>query len=557
MQLSRRQLVQSVAASAAVAPLSRAAFAAPAPTPAKFAPAIAAIRTYGEAHRRAFNLPALAISVSAPGLPNAVIPLGDQDPERRLELQPDTLVQPGSISKQMTALLAHQLVAEGKFTLDGDARAYLTGIPWPAKPFSLQQLIDHTTGLPGGAPPFPAGGLWLGFEPGSQWSYCNLGYRLLGRMIERAGGASLAQLMHERLFAPLGMAGSKGAILTADRPRFAVGYEPLRLDRPYVPGDPIWPAPWVEMLDASGSVSSTAPDMARYLAALGGALRGNGLPGLTPAEAHAFVTHSVASDEKKMRYGNGLMHVTDEHGRAYIHHTGGMVSFSSSMHVGVDDGIGAFASSTIHYGTGYRPRLLTMFAVQALRAAGAGEPLPIPPSLALKVDKPEGFVGQYQGPTRSFSIRREGAGLTLVQAGASGTLYSLGDDLFASRDPAFAQWPIEFERKNGKVVAAHWGTESFAVAGTGWTAAPSDAALARMAGRYANDDPWNMPVRVVERGGKLFAITDDGGELIKVASGTYAIGKASNPDRVIFADPINGRPQTLLMSGISLPRRDL
>src|SRR3954447_17604242 len=99
MQLSRRQLVQSLAASAAVAPLGCVALARadpmPAPAPAKFAPAMAAIRTFGEAHRQTFNLAALAISVSAPGLPSAVIPLGDQDPARHLALQPDTLVQPG------------------------------------------------------------------------------------------------------------------------------------------------------------------------------------------------------------------------------------------------------------------------------------------------------------------------------------------------------------------------------------------------------------------------------------------------------------------------------
>jgi hypothetical protein len=198
-----------------------------------------------------------------------------------------------------------------------------------------------------------------------------------------------------------------------------------------------------------------------------------------------------------------------------------------------------------------------MFAVQALRAAGAGLPLPTAPSPVPKADKPEAFVGQYHGSTRSFAIRCDGAGITLVQGDASGPLYSLGDDLFARRDPAFAEWPIEFERKNGKVVAAHWGSESFALAGSGWIAGPTDPALARMAGRYADDDPWNMPVRVVERGGKLFAITDDGGELIKVADDNYTIGKALNPDRIVFANPIDGRPQTLLMSGIPLSRRDL
>ena len=78
-----------------------------------------------------------------------------------------------------------------------------------------------------------------------------------------------------------------------------------------------------------------------------------------------------------------------------------------------------------------------------------------------------------------------------------------------------------------------------------------------MAGRYANDDGWEMPMRVVERGGKLFLIADEGGELIKLADGRYAIGKAWNPDRVDFADLIGGRPQTLLLSGKPWSRRDL
>lgn len=555
MLLNRRQFTQSLAATAVVAPLACPALAAPGPT--RFAPALAAIRAYGEAHRRAFDLPALTISVSAPGLTEAVIPLGEMDPARGAAMQPETLVQPGSISKEMTALLAHQLVAEGKLSLDGDARAFLPGVRWPATPFSLQQLMDHTTGLPGAAPLYPAEKLWLGFEPGSHWSYCNFGYRVLGKMIERAGGASLARQMHERLFAPLGMNSSKGAILTADRPRYAVGYEPMRLDRPYVPGDPIAPAPWVEMFDASGSVCSTAPDMSRYLAALRGALAGRGLPGLTPAQARAFVTHGVASDEDKMRYGNGLMHVTDDHGRAYLHHTGGMVSFSSSMHVGVDDGIGAFASSTIHYGTGYRPRLLTMYAVQALRAASEGQSLPPPPSLATKIEKPDAFAGRYEGPSRSFEVRRDGAGLKLVQSSANGPLYPLSENLFASRDPAFAEWPIEFERKKDRIVAAHWGPDSFGRLGGGWTPKPSDPVLAKMAGRYANDDGWEMPMRVTERGGRLILVADEGGELIRLADGSYAIHDVWNPDRVAFANPIDGRPQTLLLSGKAWQRRDL
>ena len=84
----------------------------------------------------------------------------------------------------------------------------------------------------------------------------------------------------------------------------------------------------------------------------------------------------MTSDTPGMTYGNGLMHVGYA-GRSYLHHTGGMVSFSSSFHVDVASGVGAFASSTITAFADYRPRLLTRFAVDALtnalgRTAAAG-----------------------------------------------------------------------------------------------------------------------------------------------------------------------------------------
>ena len=85
-----------------------------------------------------------------------------------------------------------------------------------------------------------------------------------------------------------------------------------------------------------------------------------------------------------MTYGNGLMHVGNG-GRSYLHHTGGMVSFSSSFHVDVASGVTAFASSTIGAFEEYRPRLLTRFAVDALTNALGGRPVPAAPSLNVTV----------------------------------------------------------------------------------------------------------------------------------------------------------------------------
>ena len=53
------------------------------------------------------------------------------------------------------------------------------------------------------------------------------------------------------------------------------------------------------------------------------------------------------------------------------------------------------------------------------------------------------------------------------------------------------------------------------------------------------------------------AIADEDHELIKLADGRHAILEVRNPDRVAFADPVDGRPQTLLLSVKAWSRRDL
>ena len=45
-------------------------------------------------------------------------------------------------------------------------------------------------------------------EPGTIYSYCNAGYCILGRIIEKVTGKTFEQNLHERIFEPLGMKNS-------------------------------------------------------------------------------------------------------------------------------------------------------------------------------------------------------------------------------------------------------------------------------------------------------------------------------------------------------------
>src|SRR4029078_1161476 len=139
-------------------------------------------------------------------------------------------------------------------------------------------------------------------------------------------------------------------------------------------------------------VASTADDMTRFMRSLANAAQGRGGLGLSPEQGRAFTSHFVPSDEAGMSYGNGLMRVTNA-GRSYLHHTGGMVSFSSSFHLDLGNGMAAFASSNLSGVACYPPKLVTRFAVDALTHAGADRVPPAPPPLDAQIANLTAYVG--------------------------------------------------------------------------------------------------------------------------------------------------------------------
>ena len=358
----------------------------------KRAAALAAINAYGQAHLEHFRLPGMTLGVTTPDGFSAVMNFGFANADARTPITPNTLFQVGSISKLMNAALLHQFAAEGKFRLTDRISDLLPTIPLPKNnAIQVQHLLDHVAGIPGDAPVFPAGGLWTAYAPGEHWHYSNTGYEMLGKLVEHFGGKPLDRLVEERLFMPLGMRRSHGAIIGADRTRYAQGYEAAD-ELPFALGVPLAPAGWVDVTFGAGNIASTADDMNRLMRSLANAVQGRGGMGLSAETGRAYATHDVPSDSPEMRYGNGIMH-TGAHRRAYLHHTGGMVSFSSSFHIDTASGVGAFASSTISAFAEYRPRLLTQFAVDALTNAAAGHALPAPPPLEHPLAQSAAYIG--------------------------------------------------------------------------------------------------------------------------------------------------------------------
>mgnify|MGYP001817927890 CR=1 FL=1 len=129
-----------------------------------------------------------------------------------------TLEEPteiASITKLYTGLLFAQFVDQGLIDIDDPVGNYLPDFPTSGeKAVTLRQCFTHTSGFFGHG---SLGGvqnpwldnslaLWLSYlEPGSRHYYNGMGYDLAGKVMEIVSGKSIFHLIHEYLFAPLGL----------------------------------------------------------------------------------------------------------------------------------------------------------------------------------------------------------------------------------------------------------------------------------------------------------------------------------------------------------------
>ena len=129
-------------------------------------------------------------------------------------ITPSTVFFVASVTKQFTAAAIALLAQQGKLSLDDEVRKYIPAVPDFGTPITIRHLIHHTSGLrdwmPGAALPDDVLELVsrqkeLNFRPGEKDLYSNLGYRLLGMIVERVSGQSLREFARANIFQPLGM----------------------------------------------------------------------------------------------------------------------------------------------------------------------------------------------------------------------------------------------------------------------------------------------------------------------------------------------------------------
>ena len=226
----------------------------------------------------------------------------------------------GSITKDLTRVLGYALEEKGVLSLDKAVSEYIPGFDGEIGKVELNQLLDHTGGLPdvideSGRPiPYSVDYDYLPvdrdelieraqlaeliFEPGTSEEYSNLGYQLLAAVYEVVTGENYEALLRGVIFEPAGMTDTGFWFDDNAKRQFADGC----LAGGARWGNPIDDSMWDSTgpswnLKGAGGLLSTAESLARFFEGVG-----NGVYFQSTAQSERFKNGlMVYSDSRKQR----------------------------------------------------------------------------------------------------------------------------------------------------------------------------------------------------------------------------------------------------------------
>ena len=282
---------------------------------------------------------------------------GYRDAENRLPFLVDTRFHVGSVAKALLATGILRLVSEGTIALDSPVNDYVPLLvfenPWNStNPVTVRHLMDHTSGLDDAR-------LWQMFStsinphtplieaftrqpdvlrirarPGSRLSYSNMGYGLLGLIIESVTSEPYERYLDRELLTPLGMHDSSFAYTTQE----GAGADP-RLAWGHIDDGSRYAAVPI-MLRPAGQFTTTTEDWMRFATFL---MSDGTVDGETFISTHLMRARGVASTTQAARagleagYALGLSRL-DRYAAIGLCHSGNVVGFSALMCIYPDSG---------------------------------------------------------------------------------------------------------------------------------------------------------------------------------------------------------------------------
>jgi len=357
-----------------------------------------------ERYRKAENIPGLVYGVVQKGELVHVKGLGVASAELGTSVQPETFFRIASMTKVVTALAVLLLRDRGVLTLEAPVASLVPGfakvrLPTAdSRPPTVRDLLSHTGGLVTDDPwgdrllGMPAAdfdrllaeGLEFSRAPQIDFEYANLGYALLGRVIEAAAGEPYSGFVRREILQPIGM----------PRSTFEVGeIPPAQLAMGYRWFDNRWTPQRLEpdgAFGAMGGITTNAVEYARFIAFMldawpardgedGGpvarASRREVVLAHSAPRAPSFRQHQGRTIAAASAYGYGIVNTMEPELGRTIHHRGGLPGYGSHFLLSPETGIGLFSFGNRTYAATNEPNVE---AAQALKDAGLWA-IPQPP----------------------------------------------------------------------------------------------------------------------------------------------------------------------------------
>ena len=409
-----------------------------------------------------------------------------------------TRMRIGSTGKHITALATMLLVEEGKIDLDATIDRYIPELPELDGYPTIRQLLNHTGGLrctqelafiAAGLTVQPPGKILqsqirqsrTNFAPGDGQLYCNSGYHLISRAIERVTNLCFADFLQQQVFAPLGLNDTLG--LPSDMtivPRMADLHLPLP-DGSFRRGIIV-----NEETLGEGCIISTLDDMMRWASVLHGPDRPIG----SDETWSQILDRTSLCDGSESTYGQGIWRF-DYRGIEIICHAGGVIGGNSQVLVVPSAGLEIVILTNTD---GVQSSFLALQVVDALLGDSLSEPLP-----NVSSDKFKHLVGKrYHSDTGLVWGFEDVGGLlaaSLQLSPAAPVLYDFGDRI-STRFEDLAMGPFAFNADDLQAGEHDAAPETLTIREAGkpqeFKLMPDDAASGidtkALVGRYQSND---------------------------------------------------------------------
>jgi dipeptidyl aminopeptidase/acylaminoacyl peptidase/CubicO group peptidase (beta-lactamase class C family) len=415
---------------------------------------------------------ALGILRVRPGRDDELIEVacGVLNKDTGVEATADSLFQIGSITKVWTATVAMQLVDEGVLDLDAPVTEVVPELrladPDVTKQLTMRHLLTHTSGIDGDVFTDTGRGddctekyvaqladVGQNHPLGATWSYCNSGFSLAGRVIEKLTGGTWDKAIRDRIFIPLGLEHTVTLPEEALLHRAAAGHLSEGTEAPV--RAPVWTLP--RSMGPAGLISSTTADVLGFARLhLTGGLALDGTRLLSEAGA-AAMTDPQADLPDKFTLGDswGLGWTRfGWNGRRLIGHDGNTIGQSAFLRLLPDEGL---AVALLTNGGSTRDLYEDLYREIFAELAGVEMPRPLsPPADPVQADARQ-HAGTYEraGARHEVLVGADGPVLRTTVTGPLAELspeptkeyamVSVEPDLFVVRDPQSQTWsPVSF-----------------------------------------------------------------------------------------------------------------